>query len=405
MLSRLHIENYKCLRDVTVDLDEFTILIGPNDSGKTSLLEVIQTLGEISQKPYNQFFVGDRSLDNLVWRKEANRRITCDVKGQFIDHSFAYRIELPVGQEPPVEALEYDGLKLISTEMETKNSVKSRPVSYLSFESGRWIPRTSTSAIGTTYLRQMVEQGQAPYLGVADALSSTIEYRFDLEKLCQPAIPKADDFLHPSGDNLAGMLDLLQNSADRSAFTALEKSLHEAVPTIQGIRLPPARPSGLPGAAIKKGFGRGAKALEFILTGNGHPAVSIPAKQASAGALLFTAFLTLIYGQPAGVLLIEEPENGLHPNRLQFVIDHLRKISTGEIGGQKRQVIITTHSPLLLNHAKPEEVRVFVRDREQGTKVAPMAQIPDINRLMKEFAVGELWYLLGEEKMFQGQPA
>ena len=52
MLERVHIENYKCLRDVTVDLGDFTILIGPNDSGKSSFLEVIQTLGTIAQQPF-----------------------------------------------------------------------------------------------------------------------------------------------------------------------------------------------------------------------------------------------------------------------------------------------------------------------------------------------------------------
>jgi AAA15 family ATPase/GTPase len=36
MFECIHIENYKCLRDVTVELGDFTILIGPNDSGKSS---------------------------------------------------------------------------------------------------------------------------------------------------------------------------------------------------------------------------------------------------------------------------------------------------------------------------------------------------------------------------------
>ena len=53
----------------------------------------------------------------------------------------------------------------------------------------------------------------------------------------------------------------------------------------------------------------------------------------------------------------------------------------------------------------PEAVRVFVRHPEQGTRVFPMTQVPDIDRLLKEFALGELWYLLGEEKLVEVQPA
>jgi predicted ATP-dependent endonuclease of OLD family len=88
-----------------------------------------------------------------------------------------------------------------------------------------------------------------------------------------------------------------------------------------------------------------------------------------------------------------------------MVLDLLRKMSRGEVGNRKRQVILTTHNPLLLNYASPEEVRVFVRHPEQGTQVIPMTKVPDIDRLLKEFALGELWYLLGEEKLFKEQPA
>lgn len=45
MITHLHIQNFKCLRDVQVDLVPFTILIGPNDSGKSSLLDAVQALG------------------------------------------------------------------------------------------------------------------------------------------------------------------------------------------------------------------------------------------------------------------------------------------------------------------------------------------------------------------------
>ena len=104
-------------------------------------------------------------------------------------------------------------------------------------------------------------------------------------------------------------------------------------------------------------------------------------------------------------LVFEEPENGLHPFRLQMVLDILRKMSRGEVGTRQRQIVITTHNPLLLNYASPEEVRVFVRHPEEGTQVIPMTKVPDLDRLLKEFALGELWYLLGEEKLFQEQPA
>ena len=117
--------------------------------------------------------------------------------------------------------------------------------------------------------------------------------------------------------------------------------LRDGIPTLQGIVLPPS-PQQL-----------GAKALHFILASNGRPPATIPASLASTGALLLTAFLTVAYTNTPGLLLFEEPENGLHPFRLQMVLDILRKMSRGEVGNRKRQIVITTRNPLLLDYATP----------------------------------------------------
>jgi len=397
MLTRIHIENYKCLRDVTVDLGDFTILIGPNDSGKSSLLEVIRTFGSIVQPGIPGLFHGDRALENLVWRKEAGRNIVWEVTGSIGEHRFVYHLELPVDRGPPPESLEWDGKKLFWTQPAPAQP-QGQPISYsgppgvpvVIMGNGR---PARPAQPGTPFLPQFIQQPQAPFAALAEALTSSIEYRFELGKLPLPSVPAPGIALEPTGTNLAAVLDILQNSPDRSAFESLQKSLHEAIPSLRGIVLPPARQQA------------GAKSLEFILSGNGQPPVTIPGSLASGGALLLTAFLTLAYSQTPSLLLFEEPENGLHPMRLQMVVEILRKMSRGEVGNRKRQIIVTTHNPLLLNFAAPEEVRVFVRHPEQGTRVFPMTTVPDIDKLLKEFALGELWYLLGEEKLFQGQPA
>ena len=400
MLQRIHIENYKCLRDVTVDLGDFTILIGPNDSGKSSFLEVLQTFGKVFQQGYQKSFKDDHSLANLVWGKDPELHIVLAVEGKSQEHAFGYRLELPGGEQPPGEALEWDGEKVLWTEYPRGGHVQpqqpARPggteVVVVAQGQGKQENRFPLHS-GMNGVQVLGQQRQLPYLSLVEVLKSSVEYRFDLDKLPKAATPKPGIELDPTGENLAAVLDVMQNSPDRSAFEAIQNALHDAIPTLRGIVLPPAdRPSG-------------AKALEFILSRNGHVPVTIPGSLASGGALLLTAYLTLAYSQTPGLLLIEEPENGLHPSRLQMVLDLLRRISRGEVGNRKRQVIVTTHNPLLLNYASPEEVRVFVRHPDEGTKVFPMTDAPDINRLLKEFALGELWYLLGEDKLLQEQPA
>jgi predicted ATPase len=382
MLERLHIENYKCLRDITVDLGDFTILVGPNDSGKSSFMQAVRALDLMLGKSFPKNF-NQNVLGTLVWRHHRDQRIKWDVTGRAAERGFHYKVELPADGGPPIEDLVVDQTRTVLTE-KAESHGQSMLVNKL-LNGGQ--QQQSQALPGSTFLAR--NRQADPYKTIARALSSSIEYRFDVDLLKKAAVPKQGDVLSFNGENLAAVLDIMQNSADRSDFDALQGSFKEAVPTLDRFILPPAR----------NGHG---KVLEFVLAGGSVPPVTIPASQVSTGALLLMAFLTIAYSCTADVLLIEEPENGLHPSRLEFVVNQLRKICSGEIGGRKRQVIITTHSPLLLNYAMPEEVRVFIRrDNTLGSQVQTMKDIPDLEDLRKEFSTGELWYLLGENKLFE----
>src|SRR6185437_4922244 len=64
MITKLHVQNFKCLRDVSVELRPFTVLIGKNDTGKSSLLEAIHTLGGLTRaKPERT-----APIDQLAWK-------------------------------------------------------------------------------------------------------------------------------------------------------------------------------------------------------------------------------------------------------------------------------------------------------------------------------------------------
>ena len=66
MITRFHVQNYKALRDVTLDLTPMHVLIGPNDAGKTSILEAITALCRSVDYPLNQAFTGSWQDSDLV---------------------------------------------------------------------------------------------------------------------------------------------------------------------------------------------------------------------------------------------------------------------------------------------------------------------------------------------------
>src|SRR5437016_3939893 len=68
MITQFRIQNYKALRDVTLDLTPIHVLIGPNDSGKTSILEAIAAMCRSVDHILGEAFAGSWDGHQLVWR-------------------------------------------------------------------------------------------------------------------------------------------------------------------------------------------------------------------------------------------------------------------------------------------------------------------------------------------------
>lgn len=382
MLQSFHIQNFKCLRDTTLELGPFTVLIGPNDSGKTSILDALRLLGQTFTHPWLEVLSAANLGTVLTWRREAGE-IQWQLTFQDLEDHFTYKFSYP-------SAIERGQSKRFGT--------------FDRYKDGQFAASAMTNSGLRTHSLQLKERatglqtlrelpGSYPIKAEIQRFTLNLidlpRYRLDPDALRTPAVPQPDAVLSPSGDNLVAVLDRLISGPDRTAIVELERKLHAAIPTLRGISLRTAE--------------AGKKSLEFVLAGPGKPLTTIPCAHASDGAMLLTAYLALAYSEQPGMLLIEEPENGLHPSRLQAVVEMLRKLSTGEVGPRPRQVILTTHSPLLLNYAKPEEVRIVRRDPESGTNITALTAVPDITKLLEEFGIGELWFLLGEDALVNGK--
>jgi predicted ATPase len=94
-----------------------------------------------------------------------------------------------------------------------------------------------------------------------------------------------------------------------------------------------------------------------------------------------------------GILLVEEPENGVHHASLKDIVGTLKQL-TQEKGVQ---VILTTHSPYLLDHVEPQDVHVFRKDEEGAVHARRLSEYPDVQNLKKHFMTGEIWTGLNEE--------
>jgi len=118
----------------------------------------------------------------------------------------------------------------------------------------------------------------------------------------------------------------------------------------------------------------------------------MPLSNVSDGTLRLIAIALALYGG-ASVVALEEPENCVHPRLLETLVDAMREAPT--------QVVVTTHSPYLLDHVEPEEVYLVVGEglETKVRKLSETREVEAVKKFLKEGGtLGEAWYtgLLGE---------
>jgi predicted ATPase len=374
MITKLRVQNLKCLRDVTLELGPLTVLIGPNDSGKSSLLDAIHLLGRTAQGPTVGVFQGATNVGQLLWRHESTRElILCaewSSENRRLGYEFAIRENLSYRETVGVEGRTW--LQKHWSLHDTSSSDLLSPAFRIDEQDTSILRAPQCTALYSLANHQSYRPAFGPF---TSSLRTPGRYHLSTDALRAPSVPEPGAVLSPSGDNLASIVDAILSGPDLEVRAAFEGALRATIPTLKGVTTPPAA-----------GDKPGAKEMHFVL----------------AGTMLVTAFLALAYGPTPDLLLIEEPENGLHPARVGDIMALLRRMSRGEVGDRRRQIIVTTHNPLFLNQAEPEEVRIVQRDPETGTRVTPLTEVKDIGDMLKDFGIGELWALLGEKGLVEG---
>jgi predicted ATPase len=188
-----------------------------------------------------------------------------------------------------------------------------------------------------------------------------------------------NQFLRPDGSNLAAFLYYLQEKHSTS-YSLIRRTVQRVAPFFDDFRLSPLR---LKPDDIKLEW-RHKNSDQYFDAGS-----------FSDGTLRFIALATLFL-QPTeylpSVILVDEPELGLHPYAIEMLASLIRQAS------QSTQVIVSTQSSLLLDHFDPEDVLVANRVRG-GTQITRLERA-QLQEWLKEYSLGQLW----EKNEFAGRP-
>jgi len=350
VIKAFRAKSYGCLKDVEATLTPLHAFIGPNDSGKSTLLHGMRTLVHFTHDGFQQERGGWKPFDPFILDR-VDTELVCDVDGATY------------------------GLRSIDN-FNVKETLTRNGEASVDYD----------SPIGRASYFLSSDIGNASILA---QLRAARLVRFDPDALRTPSglIPETApvNFLDDRGLGLAGVYFALRNRDDGS-FAAIVQEVRERFPTVKGIRV------------------KAVTSSEVVLEADLTNGAKVEAKRMSEGLLYYLAFAALRHLDPVTLLLVEEPENGLHPARIVEVMRILRSISE-----QGTQVVMATHSPLVVNEMRADEVSIITRAEAEGTKVTLMKDTANFAKRSSVYALGELWLSfadgVAEAPLLQGRDA
>ena len=335
-------------------------------------------------------FLGSWKGTELVWHGDFRLSVTIEV--DFGDSAIAgYGIEVDFAERIRREAV---------VEEETIRKKGRKP--FRSDDLGALDPM-----VGSTRVQQSARPGwKSPRKDVLRAVRSLLDgvryYRWDPRLLALPVAPDLErsSRMEQNGFGLALCLDEILGYS-RERFAELERRFTGIFPQITSIRLSPEMGYRAPVdnpvrvTMLEQSAGKG---LYFDLRTGGQP---VPASQISDGMLLVLAYLAILYlPEPPRILLVEEPENGIHPKLLRDVLGILRDLVREQ---SHTQVVLTTHSPYALDLFSPEEVTLCTMQDNGEVKTTRLSESPAVRKQVDVFTLGEIWTSEGDEAIAQAQ--
>lgn len=356
MLTKVRLQNYASFGALQeVPLEPITVLVGPNNSGKSCFLrfaEVVRSGG-----------VPDPSL----WHRppvEGPFRIGWDavVAGPDVgapgERSAAYDVTVE-GSEPGSvtrETVTIDGELLY----DARGQVDASASAML-----RGGSRSVKSGVGLPGLARSPDDD--PLLAVVRPVVEARRVQLRVDCL-RADTPLSEESMAADGTNLAGLVARWNLTAP-ATFDRLNEVLRRCIPEVRRVS---ARPVG----------------RELRLQVEQQDGEVFDAAAVSDGVLVFVGLVAqVLQGPPRGLMLIEEPERGIHPRRLADLVDVLRAL----VHDQGTQFVLGTHSPALLNcfHDEPEAI-VALRRGRHGTVAARATDLPDVLETLRRADPGEL---------------
>jgi predicted ATPase len=371
--ERIHIQGFRRLSDLDLELRPFNVLIGANGSGKTSFLDVFSLLaasasGDLGAKLSE--LGGMTSLLSLDRAVRMSFELTMSVPNH---NPLNYSLTIaPTGVSHEIEAETLTQQQSTNPPPFKYIQSRNKDIRYRTPGAPRFLRPTWEHNPMETSLAQVPKMYREPEEFRNRLASSTYYHVLNVEPRAPVRLPQP---LRPAtlpgkdGEDLVSCLFNLRE-ADRDRFEAIEDALKVAFPGFVRLDFPPVAAGTLAMTWRDSNFSR-----PFFM------------HQLSEGTLRFLWLATLLQSPGlTGVTLLDEPEVSLHPELLNLLAGLMREASA------RTQLIVATHADRLVRSLEPNEVIALDLD-EDGIAHARRADQFDLDYWLKEYTLDEVWRL------------
>ena len=367
-LDCITVKGFKSINSIEkLELRPINVLIGPNGAGKSNFIGVFSFLNAIRLGGLRDYVMRSGGADKILhFGSKTTQNLS--IETSFENGKRKYNVELA-----PDDA---DGM--FPSDENVYTSVKQET-----------IPDYASSTLYALFGRDR-EAGIFNSPENSDAILYVREhflhwrlYHFHDTSSGSPIKKnmKLNDNHHfrPDGSNLASFLYYLREIHD-SSYDMIRRTVRLVAPFFDDFIL---EPLALNEDAIRLEWGHRGSDSYF------------DASSLSDGSLRFIALATLLL-QPKklrpSVILLDEPELGLHPSAITILASLIKQVST------ETQIVLATQSPLILDHFEPEDV--LVTERVEGATQFTRLEEEKLKNWLEDYSLGQLW----EKNEFGGRP-
>jgi len=347
MLRRLSIAGFKSFHEVSLDLPRVVVLAGPNAAGKSNVLDAVQMLARSGTQrtlaealappirgfPTEAFTLPPGGLPELLGQPSARFSLEADLElgsamGNGAPERVRYRVGVEIDPDTGALALADEYLTRLSKDWSPKDrpriEVTNKELILRRSGGGGRPPHEQLGANHTLLSDARLSGSSYPLFDrVRDELRQWRTYYFDPASAMRDAVPPRDvPDIGVKGEHLAPFLYGLK-VRNAKAFAAVNRALHSIIPAIGRLD-------------VDLDTKRGTLDIQIEQDGT-----LFSSRIVSEGTLRVLGLCAVAVTAQSGLIALEEPENGVQPQRLERIAELLASISRRS----GAQIVVTTHSP------------------------------------------------------------